>query len=122
METRIIRLEPYQNKGVFTGRPQGESARESVGLDSLDNKEINIVLEVPENTTSFNPSFYLGLLYPSYQKLGLEGFEKKYSFRILIKDEDAKKIIYDDLLDGRRNAINSLADKSGLDFLLSKKK
>ncbi len=123
METKIIRLEQYQNKGIFTGRLQGEEARKAIGLDNLDSeKDVVIQFEIPANTTSFNPSFYLGLLYDSYEKLGLEGFEKRYSFKILVGDERAKKVINDDLLDGRRNAINSLSGKSGLDFLLTKKR
>jgi hypothetical protein len=123
METKIIKLEQFQNKGIFTGRPQGEEARKTIGLDNYDNeKDVAFQFAIPANTTSFNPSFYLGLLYDSYEKLGLEGFEKRYSFKILVEDERAKKVINDDLLDGRRNAINSLSGKSGLDFLLTKKR
>ncbi len=60
METKIIRLEQYQNKGIFTGRLQGEEARKAIGLDNLDSeKDVAIQFEIPANTTSFNRLFTL---------------------------------------------------------------
>ena len=64
---------------------------------------------IPEGTTSFNPSFYLGLLYDSFKNLGKD-FDNKYKF--VIEDEDQeiriRSVIEANLEDGKRNAFNSL--------------
>ena len=60
---------------LFTGRPQGLEARTELNLDALDRtSDLEITFEIPEDTTSFNPSFYLGLLYPSYKIFGCSRF------------------------------------------------
>jgi len=117
MTLKEIDLKKYRgnHSTIFTGRPQGEDARKELKLDGLDNNEdIEICLQIPSGTTSFNPSFYLGLLYPSFKKLGIEGFNKKYKFRIEEKDEEIRKVISDNLEDGQRNALNELNKKTGL--------
>lgn len=131
METTIKRIDLKKFRGnnstLFTGRPQGLQARIELGLDELDNNNNNnnnliVVFEIPEETTSFNPSFYLGLLYKSYKTLGIEGFSNKYSFDIKTNDLDTKKVILENLKDGMRNALNELNKKTGLwSFITSKK-
>lgn len=107
---------------LFTGRPQGVQARNEIQLDNYDNDEnCQVELQIPNDTTSFNPSFYLGLLFKSYQKLGIEGFISKYSFEILTEDEETKKTLLTNLDDGKRNAVNSLNNKSSLFSFLQKK-
>ena len=110
METSKIDLSKYKSSksSIFTGRPQGEEVRQLLKLDEIDRTEEIIIFEIPDNTISFNPSFYLGLLFESYENLGPEKFNKKYSFIINSKNEDVLKVIEKDLMDGRRNAINSL--------------
>ena len=122
MENKID-LGIYKNgkSTIFTGRPQGESVRESLKLDSKDCSDDKIVLVIPDNTTSFNPSFYLGLLFKSFEKLGIEGFDKKYSFEFSTKDEATKKVLMNNLEDGKRYAINSLNPSSGLKSLFSRR-
>ena len=67
------------NSTTFTGRPQGKEVRLNLGLSALDSSIENICVEIPEGTTSFNPSFYLGLFYDSILNLGgLDAFKKKY--------------------------------------------
>lgn len=109
-----------QKSSLFTGRPQGQTAREELKLDRIDkNDDASIVLIIPEGTTSFNPSFYLGLLYKSYKALGIEGFKNKYTFDIRISDEEMKKGIIRNLEDGMRNALNSLNNRTGLSPFIS---
>ena len=100
----------------FTGRPQGQQARSELNIDTLDVDETTPQVEflIPESTTSFNPSFYLGLVFDSYLKLGLDKFKEKYSFKIQTSDLTIKRIINKNLEDGERNAINSLLNKTGL--------
>lgn len=124
MSKKIIDLTKFRgNKSsLFTGRPQGLEAREVLKLDELDkNKDLEIIFEIPEGTTSFNPSFYLGLLYPSFKVLGIDGFSSKYTFEIKTIDEGTKKVILENLEDGLRNAINELNKKTGLWSFIKKK-
>jgi hypothetical protein len=115
METIRIDLGNYKNNSstVFTGRPQGKEVREKIGLDKID-KDNNkaAIFVVPEDTTSINPSFYLGLLYDSFKKLGIEGFKKKYSFNVLVKNAEMLNELNKNLADGFRNANNFLNNKS----------
>ena len=53
------------NSTTFTGRPQGKSVRGSLNLDQEDKDQEEVNIEIPKDTTSFNPSFYLGLFYDS---------------------------------------------------------
>src|SRR4051812_5968088 len=113
MENNMITYNLYKYRGnnssIFTGRPQGYEAREDLNLDDTDsdpNKKIIFI--IPEGTTSLNPSFYLGLLFDSYKKLGAEGFNKKYKFQIATGDSSTKRVLQKNLEDASRNAINSL--------------
>jgi len=124
METQIIDLTKFRgNKSsIFTGRPQGLAARIELKLDDFDNnKNVEIVFRISEGTTSFNPSFYLGMLYPSFEKLGVHNFDIKYKFDIPIKDPETVRVIQKNLDDGKRNAINELTNKTGLWQFIKKK-
>lgn len=117
METIKIDLNSYKSdkSSVFTGRPQGKSVREKLNLDKYDkDKNKNVVFTIPDNTSSFNPSFYLGLLFPSYEALGIDKFDEKYSFEILTDNDEITKVINSDLLDGKRSAINSMKNSSNI--------
>lgn len=116
MATRRINLSDYKSGSstIFTGRPQGKSVRDKIELDKLDKTADTIIFVLPEDTTSFNPSFYLGLLFKSYDKLGVEGFEKKYSFEISSSEKETISVLQNNLDDGKRNAINSLNSKSSI--------
>lgn len=104
---------------LFTGRPQGEQARTELELDKID-KQKDVVVEfiIPEGTSSFNPSFYLGLLYNSIKALG-EKFDAKYSFKISDENPDIRRVIQGNLNDGKRNALNTVAGKTGLGRFLN---
>lgn len=115
MEPIKINLGDYKNSKatLFTGRPQGEEVRRKLDLDKIDKKKgVNVVFVIPEDVVSFNPSFYLGLLFPSYKTLKKEGFEKKYSFEIDSDDIEIIKLLNNDLEDGKRSALNSLESNS----------
>lgn len=108
------------NSSLFTGRPQGEDARIELKLDEIDKSKDLIVFVIPKNTTSFNPSFYLGLLFKSIKKLGIEEFEKKYSFEITEKDNlDIISVLKDNLDDGKRNALNTINKKNSFNRFFS---
>jgi hypothetical protein len=74
------------NSTSFIGRTQGEDVRKKLSLEELDNDDSEVVLRIPADTTSFNPSFFLGLLYKSIKKLGMERFRKKYKLQIEATD------------------------------------
>lgn len=123
METININLLKYRGKdsSLFTGRPQGEAARKELELDKLDKRDdITIKVLIPAGTTSFNPSFYLGLLFKSIKLLGVDKFDSRFEFVIEEESELIKKVIADDLNDGRRHAINSLPGGTGLSKFLKK--
>lgn len=117
METIKIDLKSYKSEksSVFTGRPQGKSVREKLNLDKYDKDEnTKVIFVIPDNTSSFNPSFYLGLLFPSYESLGIDKFDEKYSFEIMTDNDEIIKVINSDLLDGKRSAVNSMKKSSNI--------
>lgn len=118
-----INLRKYRpvNSSSFSGRPQGEAVRKVINLDVLDREQDEINILIPADTTSFNPSFFLGLLYDSIVKLGMEKFRSKYKLEIETSNEVLKSLITKNIEDGYRNALNSLNKKSGLSFFNSKR-
>jgi hypothetical protein len=110
-----IDLEKYRgnNSTLYTGRNQGEAARIELDLNNLDNNDELYTFSIPKGTSSFNPSFYLGLLFESIKSLGIDKFEKKYSF-ILEEDKnlDIIRVLTENLEDGRRHAVNTIQKKN----------
>jgi hypothetical protein len=109
-------LKPFKNTTttVYTGRPQGIDVRQKLNLEACDRNNETIELVIPEDTTSFTPSFFLGLLYGSIQKLGMEKFKEKYRLIIATDDNELRKVLDTDIQDGFRNALNSLQKRTGL--------
>lgn len=99
------------NSTTFTGRPQGREVRKDLKLDLLDVKEHEVELRIPQGTTSFNASFYLGLLYDSIKLLGYEGFKNKYH---LTFEGEAPSALLQQLAEGERQAKNELRGVTGL--------
>lgn len=95
------------NSTIFTGRSQGRQVREELGLSKADKDNESYEVHIPEGTTSFNPSFYLGLFYDSIKNLGgIENFKRKY---ILIFDDKNPSIVEclkEDISDNERQATN----------------
>ena len=115
MATNRIKIDKFRGKNstTFTGRPQGKQARKELDLDKLDNSEDSYVIEIPTGTTSFNPSFFLGLFYDSIKKLTPEKFQNKYKIEILDEDKDLKEVLLANIEDGLRYAIGELDKKVG---------
>jgi len=123
METKRIDLLKFRgnDSSLFTGRTQGEAARKELKLDSNDKIGQEIIFIIPDGTSSFNPSFYLGLLYDSIKYLGFDEFEKLYTFEIADDDPAIKKVLRTNLNDGKRNALNTILGKTSLSRFFNKK-
>lgn len=83
----------------FEGRNEGQKVREDLALDQKDYDEYRYEIIMPEDTTSFESSFYLGLLFDSVKKLGWDKFAQKYRFNL------------DNLADSQRRAIRAGVDE-----------
>lgn len=91
----------------FSGRPNGKEVRGTLQLDQKDFDNNNYLIKMPSDTTSFNPSFYLGLLFESVENLkGLEEMKKKYEFDLYSIDDAFRDLVQEDLLDCERVASN----------------
>ena len=119
MSDRIkIELKPYHrgpDSNTFTGRSSGEQVRKELKLDSIDNDGKLYDIFIPKETTSFNPSFFLGLFFNSIKSLkGYDKFENKYSIIILEENIDIKEGLVGDFQECKRQAINEFNHKTGL--------
>ena len=111
MENQIreeIKLKKEHRGGVnstsFTGRPEGKEVRKQLQLDDCDNNDKSYIITIPSDTTSFNPSFFLGLFYDSMKKLTWEGFNKKYVFDISALENKLEAVIKNNLDECYRKA------------------
>lgn len=103
---------------AFTGRPQGREARNVLNLDTKDATGEKVCFVLPSDTTSFNPSFFLGLLYDSYKYYqGSQDFDEHYRFDLSNLPTQFQTVIQKNLDDGKRNAANSLNNRTVLNFL-----
>lgn len=119
MATVHITLTTEHRGGIastsFSGRPEGERVRETFSLNEKDGDNNNYIIDIPSGTSAFNPSFFLGLLFPSIKKLGVEKFVSKYQFGLDSLSPTLKSLINDDLQEGLRNASNEMILSTGLD-------
>jgi hypothetical protein len=102
------------NSTTFTGRPQGMAVRKQLGLDELDTESDSVDLVIPRDTTSFNASFYLGLLFPSIKALGFSAFKEKYH---IVFEETTPQSIAKQIAEGERQAKNEVSGLTGLGWL-----
>lgn len=103
------------NSTSFTGRTEGEKVREKLNLNACDVDDNRYTVTIPDDTTSFNPSFFLGLFYDSIEKLKWEGFTGKYSIDLSNLSEELRLIILDNLEECERKAKNELSGITGID-------
>lgn len=97
----------------FSGRSNGEQVRKILDLDSKDFDEKNYRFTMPKDTTSFNPSFYLGLLFKSVINLnGVDCFKKKYYFDFDTIEEEFRPYIEKDFSECERKARNEFFNLS----------
>lgn len=123
METSSIDIDlarfKSEESNVFTGRPQGILVRKDLKLDKLDKEDNQVNFIIPKETTSFNPSFYLGLLFDSLKKLGVERFSNKYKFVFATEDSELKDTLTKNINDGWRSALNSLKGNFGFGVFIN---
>ena len=85
-------LEDYRVKGkdgtiakVFTGRDRGKDVRVASKIDEMEEKNESILVIIPDNIYSINPSFFEELFVNVVLKLGREKFREKFEFNSLGK-------------------------------------
>lgn len=84
-----IELEKYRAKEgnrvskVFTGRDKGKYVREDSKFDELVNKFDKVIIVIPNNIYSINPSFLEEFIVNVVKKFGKEGFLSKVEFKSL---------------------------------------
>lgn len=106
-----------ENSGSFSGRSNGEQVREALNLSLKDRDSNTYEIVIPNDTISFNPSFYLGLFYDSFKELGgLERFKQKYAFNLSNLTEDQQRSIGANLSQNERKASNEYKGLTGLDI------
>jgi restriction endonuclease Mrr len=78
-----ISLETYRTKGakIFTGRDRGEYVRDKSKIDKIENENEEVIIVIPDNLYSINPSFFEELFVNVVTKLGKENFYKKFNFK-----------------------------------------
>jgi restriction endonuclease Mrr len=78
-----ISLETYRTKGakIFTGRDRGEYVREKSNIDRIENENEEVIIVIPDNLYSINPSFFEELFVNVVTKLGKENFYEKFNFK-----------------------------------------
>ncbi len=83
----IINLEDFRVRGkdgmvakVFTGRDRGEDVRKASKIDEIDSRYHEVVIIIPKNIYSINPSFFEELFVNVVIKHGRGAFLSKYKF------------------------------------------
>jgi hypothetical protein len=65
---------------VFAGRRCGEQARRTLGfLDALG-PEDRVDVVIPDDIYAMTGSYFLGLFGPTIQRLGIDSFERVFTF------------------------------------------
>lgn len=84
----IINLEDFRVRAkdgtiakVFTGRDRGEDVRKASKIDELEKNYDKVVIIIPDNIYSINPSFFEELFINVVLKLGKEKFREKFEFQ-----------------------------------------
>lgn len=84
----IINLEDFRVKDaktgviskVFTGRDRGELVREKSRVDEIEKDNSSVIIVIPDNIYSINPSFFEELFVNVVKKLGKDKFLEKFNF------------------------------------------
>lgn len=104
----------------FSGRTEGRTVRKLHNVDKMDSDDNNYYIKMPQDTSSFNPSFFLGLFFPSIKQMGMDKFKKKYEFFYDNLYEGLGPIIKDNISECYRRAYNELNGVTALDEFLKK--
>ena len=82
----LINLEDFRVKDgekiskVFTGRDRGKYVREKSNIDAIESSNEKVIIIIPDNIYSINPSFFEELFVNVVTKLGKEKFLEKFAF------------------------------------------
>lgn len=95
----------------FTGYKEGLLAREKLSLNQKDYDEYRYEFVIPEDTSLFDSSFYLGLLFNSIHELGWDKFVQKYRFNLDRLSDSQRMEIRAELDECERQAKNEHAGK-----------
>ena len=85
MSNITINLGNFRTFGarIFTGRDRGEEVREKSKINDLVAEYSIIIVEIPEDIITINPSFLEELFKDVVLKLGKTGFYEKFKFSCL---------------------------------------
>ena len=79
-EQSVIDLSRYSSR-VYTGRENGDLARERLQVEDVAKESTHIVIRVPDDTKTLNPSFLLGFVGDEIVSCGSrEQFLGKFEF------------------------------------------
>ncbi|MBO4640146.1 MAG: DUF4325 domain-containing protein [Treponema sp.] len=82
----VINLEDFRVKDgekiskVFTGRDRGKYVREKSNIDAIESSNDKVIIIIPDNIYSINPSFFEELFVNVVTKLGKEKFLERFTF------------------------------------------
>ncbi|TGE26920.1 DUF4325 domain-containing protein [Hymenobacter metallicola] len=81
-EDVLIDLADYRTAGalVYTGRDRGEEVRKKSRVDELAESADHVIVRIPEDTFSINPSFLEEFFRNIVKKMGASAFWQKFSF------------------------------------------
>lgn len=86
-KNNLINLEDYRVRDgngsiakVFTGRDRGEYVRIKSNIDKIESEYDSVVIVIPDQVYSINPSFFEELFVNVVKKLGKEKFRAKFNF------------------------------------------
>ncbi len=79
---KTIDLQDYRTPGsrVFTGRDRGISVRDASNINIIEAESDKIIIKIPQDIGSINPSFLEEFLCDVVNKLQTEGFFEKFQF------------------------------------------
>lgn len=82
MNSNTINLQDYRTLGsrVFTGRDRGLEVKNASKINEIESQFDEIVIIIPEDIGSINPSFLEEFLFDVVRKLKEENFFKKFKF------------------------------------------
>ena len=78
----IINLQDYRTPGsrVFTGRDRGIAVRDASNVDQIEEQSEQVIIQIPHDIGSINPSFLEEFLLNVVRKLQTEKFNAKFHF------------------------------------------
>lgn len=78
----IIDLNKFRTPGarVFTGRPRGEEVRANSKVDEIEANAAHVIVRIPADTITINPSFLEEFFRYVVRKLGAVAFRQKFEF------------------------------------------